>query len=41
VTLDFDDAGLLKVGVDQAALNAMVHNAGALVADGGRIILTA
>jgi hypothetical protein len=31
VTLDFDDAGLLKVGVDQAALNAMAHNAAAVV----------
>jgi large exoprotein involved in heme utilization and adhesion len=41
VTLDFDDAGLLKVGVDQAALNAMVHNVGAIIADGGSIILTA
>ncbi len=41
VTLDFDDGGLLKVGVDQAALNALVANSGAIIADGGRIILTA
>ena len=41
ITLDFDDSGLLKVGVDQAALNALVVNSGAVVADGGRIILTA
>jgi filamentous hemagglutinin family protein len=41
VTLDFDDSGLLKVAVNQAALDAMVQNSGAIVADGGRVILTA
>ncbi len=41
VTLDFDDAGLLKVAVKQGALDAMVDNAGAIVADGGRIVMTA
>ncbi len=41
VTLGFDDSGLLNVSVDQAALHAMVRNGGAIVADGGRIILTA
>jgi mucin-19 len=41
VTLDFDDAGLLKVGINQATLDALVANSGAIVADGGRIILTA
>ena len=40
-TLDFDDTGMVKVAVDQAALNAMVQNSGAIVADGGRIVLTA
>jgi filamentous hemagglutinin family protein len=41
ITLDLDDGGLLKVGVAQATLNAMVANSGAIIADGGRIILTA
>ena len=41
VTLDFDDAGLLKVGISQATLDALVANSGAIIADGGRIILTA
>ncbi len=41
VTLDFDDSGLVKVAVDQGALAALVRNSGAIVADGGRIILTA
>jgi mucin-19 len=41
VTLDFDDSGLVKVAVDQAALDALVANSGAIIADGGRIVLTA
>jgi filamentous hemagglutinin family protein len=41
LTLDFDESGLLKVAVKPAALDALVSNAGAIVADGGRIILTA
>jgi len=41
VTLGVDDSGLLSVGVSQAALNALVSNAGAIIADGGRIIMTA
>ncbi|MBV8123618.1 MAG: filamentous hemagglutinin N-terminal domain-containing protein, partial [Paucibacter sp.] len=40
VTLSLDGAGLLSVAVPQATLNALVQNAGAVYADGGRIILT-
>ncbi len=41
VSLDFAGDDLLKINVDQAALNASIDNSGAIVADGGRVLLTA
>lgn len=40
-TLDIAGDNLLNVTVDQAALNAVVHNGGLIQADGGRVLLTA
>ncbi len=41
LTLDFDGDNLLKIKVDAAAVSAQVINSGAIVADGGRVSLTA
>ena len=41
VTLDMIGDGLVKVVVDEAALNASVMNKGTLAADGGNVLLTA
>ncbi|MFI4941534.1 MAG: filamentous hemagglutinin N-terminal domain-containing protein, partial [Burkholderiales bacterium] len=41
VALSLDDSGLLSVGVKQSAINALVNNSGAILADGGRIVMTA
>ncbi len=41
VSLDFAGDDLLKINVDGAALNASIDNSGALMADGGRVLLTA
>lgn len=41
LTLDFAGDGLLKVTVDQALLNALVENHGAIRANGGSVLLTA
>ncbi len=41
VTLDFAGDGLLRVAVDQGALNALASNSGSLVADGGSALMTA
>ncbi|MDR1728681.1 MAG: filamentous hemagglutinin N-terminal domain-containing protein [Acidobacteriota bacterium] len=42
IRLDFDGGGsLLGVAVDEGALDALVENRGAVVADGGRVYLTA
>ncbi|MCE4053229.1 two-partner secretion domain-containing protein [Pseudomonas sp. Au-Pse12] len=40
-TVGFDDNQLLDLHVDSAALNALVHNAGLLKADGGQVLMTA
>ena len=41
VSLDFVGDGLIKVSVDEAALNAAVENSGAIRADGGKVLMTA
>jgi filamentous hemagglutinin family protein len=41
VDLDFQGDGLLAVSVSEAALNAHLENKGAILADGGRVVLTA
>src|SRR4029079_7491833 len=41
ITLDMVGDGLIKVSVDQAALNAAVLNKGSIDADGGTVLLTA
>src|SRR4051794_16167562 len=41
VSLDMVGDGLIKVSVDQAALNASAINSGRIEADGGNVILTA
>jgi len=41
VTLDMVGDGLIKVSVDQAALNASAMNRGTIEADGGNVLLTA
>src|SRR5690242_2564 len=41
VSLDMIGDGLIKVSVDQAALNASAINSGTITADGGSVILTA
>jgi large exoprotein involved in heme utilization and adhesion len=40
VTLDFAGDGLTKIKVDKAALDAVVANHGAIIADGGQAIMT-
>src|SRR5207237_8087014 len=41
VSLDMVGNGLIKVSVDQAALNASAINTGSIEADGGNVLLTA
>jgi len=41
VSLDFAGDDLLKIRVDGAALNASIVNSGAILADGGTVVLTA
>ncbi len=41
VDLDFKGNGLIEVNVPEAALNAQVNNSGAILADGGLVVLTA
>ncbi|HYY62493.1 MAG TPA: filamentous hemagglutinin N-terminal domain-containing protein, partial [Burkholderiales bacterium] len=41
VSLDMIGDGLIRVSVEQAALNASAINAGTIQADGGRVLLTA
>lgn len=41
LSLDFAGDGLLALRVDESALNALVENHGAIVADGGQVLLTA
>ncbi len=41
ITLDFHGDGMLKVAVEQGALASMAGNGGAILADGGRVLLTA
>ena len=41
VSLDFAGDGLMKVSVDEAALNAAVENGGAIRTDAGQVIMTA
>ena len=41
VTLDVAGDSLLKVNVDQGALNALVENGGLIQADGGQVLMTA
>ena len=41
VTLDIAGDSLLKVNVDQGALNALVENGGLIQADGGQVLMTA
>ncbi|MHC1711148.1 MAG: filamentous hemagglutinin N-terminal domain-containing protein [Solidesulfovibrio sp.] len=41
VTLNFNGDSLASVSLDQGALNALVENKGAIIADGGKVILTA
>lgn len=41
VSLDFGSAGLARIVVDAAGVNALVENGGAVLADGGQVILTA
>ena len=40
VTLNFNGDSLVGIAIDQGALNALVENKGAIVADGGSIFLT-
>lgn len=40
-TLDMTGDGLIKLGVDQAALNAQVENKNLIQADGGLVVMTA
>src|SRR5262249_27431649 len=41
ISLDMVGDGLIRVSVDQAALNALAINSGTIQADGGRVLLTA
>jgi len=41
VTLDFRGDGLVRLSVDEAALRASVSNSGAIVAEGGNVLMTA
>ncbi len=41
LSLSLDSSGLISVGVGRGTLEALVQNTGALVADGGRVLLTA
>ncbi|SIS42602.1 YDG domain-containing protein [Neptunomonas antarctica] len=41
VDLDFQGNGLVEVTISEAALNAHITNKGAILADGGRVVLTA
>lgn len=41
VTLDFAGDGLTRVRIDEAAAQALLANAGQLVADGGQVVLSA
>lgn len=41
VTLSFDGGALAKVTVDQGTLDGLVQNRGAILADGGKVYLTA
>lgn len=41
ITLDFAGDGLTRINVDEAAVRAQVTNSGAVIADGGRAVLTA
>jgi len=41
IDLDFQGDGLMAVSVSEAALNAQLENKGAILADGGRVVLTA
>ena len=41
VDLDFQGNGLVEVKVSEAALNAQITNNGAVIADGGRVMMTA
>jgi filamentous hemagglutinin family protein len=41
ITLNFNGNSLLSVSIDEGALNALVENKGAIIADGGKAILTA
>ncbi|MBN8968875.1 MAG: filamentous hemagglutinin N-terminal domain-containing protein [Rhizobiales bacterium] len=41
LTLNFEGNSLLDVTIDKGALNALVENKRAIIADGGRVILTA
>ncbi len=41
VDMDFKGDGLVEVKVPEAALNAQISNKGAILADGGRVVLTA
>ena len=41
VTLDFNGDGLTRISVDAAAIDAAVNNGGAVLADGGMIIMRA
>jgi filamentous hemagglutinin family protein len=41
VDLDFQGNGLVEVKVSEATLNTQINNNGAILADGGRVVLTA
>lgn len=41
ITLDVAGNGLLKVTIDEGALNALAENGGAIRADGGAVVMTA
>ena len=41
ITLDFQGDGLTTVSIDRATLEGLIDNGGALLADGGQVILTA
>ncbi|GHS87109.1 adhesive protein CupB5 [Campylobacterota bacterium] len=41
ITLNFNGNSLVSVAIDEGALNALVENRGAIIADGGKVILTA